>query len=495
MTTDEVQESTSPKVFISYSWSSPEHEAWVLALATDLEESGIHVVLDKWELREGADKYAFMEKSITDPSIRKVIVVCDRLYMEKADGRKGGVGTETQIISKEVYEQVVPTDQVQKFVAVITEKDEHDRPYLPTFLRSRIHIEMSTPELRSQNLEQLVRWVYDKPLHRRPDRGKPPAYLNDDDRISLGTTARFRHALESLKQNKTSAPVAVRDYLEVFAENLESLRLEYKEDRDFDDKVVASIESFLPYRDEAVNLFLAVARYRAEEEMFVALHEFFERLLPYTLWPPGRSSWYSVNADNFNFIIHELFLYVIAALIKHGRFTGVDHLTSRGYYVRPGSPELKDDHIGMLPFNFFCGDLRILEHRNRRLQLESLSVHSDMLMERANRRDLTLEELMQADFSLYLRDQLHEDRVHYRVWFPHTLLFAAGRHQPFEIFIRAQSSTFFDQMKISLGVTGKDQLSALLESYQAGDRKAPVFKGRRLLIEKLMNFEQLATRP
>ena len=104
MTDEATQGQTSPKAFISYSWSSPEHENWVLALATDLEESGVHVVLDKWDLREGADKFAFMEKSVTDPTIMKVIVVCDQLYVEKADGRRGGVGTETQIISKEVYE-------------------------------------------------------------------------------------------------------------------------------------------------------------------------------------------------------------------------------------------------------------------------------------------------------------------------------------------------------------------------------------------------------
>jgi hypothetical protein len=495
MSTDRTQELTSPKAFISYSWSSPEHQEWVLALATDLEESGIHVVLDKWELREGADKFAFMEKSVTDPSIRKVIVVCDRLYAEKADGRKGGVGTETQIISKEVYEQVDPTDQVQKFVAVITEKDEHDRPYLPTFLKSRIHIDMSTPELRSQNLEQLVRWVYDKPLHRRPERGKPPAYLNDDDRISLGTTARFRHALESLKQNKASAAAAVRDYSEVFAENLESLRLEYKEEPDFDDKVAASIESFLPYRDETVELFLAIARYRADEEMFDALHEFFERLLPYTLWPPDRSSWYSVNADNFTFIIHELFLYAVAALIKHGRFEGVDHLTGRGYYVRPGSPDLKDSHTGMVSFSFFCGDLRSLEIRNQRLQLARTSVHSDLLRERSNRPDLTFEEMMQADFVLYLRDQLHEDRDYPRTWFPYSLLYAAGRERPFELFARAQSVRVFDQMKVLLGITGKDGLAALLEGFRTGDRTGPGYGIRRFRVEKLMNWEQLATRP
>jgi hypothetical protein len=35
------------RTFISYSWSSPEHEEWVLGLATELEESGVDVILDK----------------------------------------------------------------------------------------------------------------------------------------------------------------------------------------------------------------------------------------------------------------------------------------------------------------------------------------------------------------------------------------------------------------------------------------------------------------
>ena len=53
---------STPKTLISYSWTSPDHEAWVLQLATELEESGVDVIFDKWDLREGADKYAFMEK-------------------------------------------------------------------------------------------------------------------------------------------------------------------------------------------------------------------------------------------------------------------------------------------------------------------------------------------------------------------------------------------------------------------------------------------------
>jgi hypothetical protein len=36
-----------PKTFISYSWTSPAHEQWVMDLATQLVEKGINVVLDK----------------------------------------------------------------------------------------------------------------------------------------------------------------------------------------------------------------------------------------------------------------------------------------------------------------------------------------------------------------------------------------------------------------------------------------------------------------
>jgi len=35
-----------PKLFVSYSWTNPDHEAWVLKLATDLRQSGVDVVLD-----------------------------------------------------------------------------------------------------------------------------------------------------------------------------------------------------------------------------------------------------------------------------------------------------------------------------------------------------------------------------------------------------------------------------------------------------------------
>ena len=118
---------TAPKLFISYSWSSSEHEQWVVDLATELRESGVDVILDKWELKEGHDAVVFMEQMVTNPEIKKVAIICDEKYALKADNRSGGVGTETQIISKEVYENQAQ----EKFVAVVSQKDGAESHFFP----------------------------------------------------------------------------------------------------------------------------------------------------------------------------------------------------------------------------------------------------------------------------------------------------------------------------------------------------------------------------
>ena len=108
------------------------------------------------DLKEGHDAHAFMEKMVSDPEIKKVAIICDKLYAEKANGRSGGVGTEAQIISPEVYNK----EKQSKFVAIVTEKDESAKPYLPIYYRSRIYIDLSDPDLYATNFEQILRWAY-----------------------------------------------------------------------------------------------------------------------------------------------------------------------------------------------------------------------------------------------------------------------------------------------------------------------------------------------
>ena len=108
----------TPKVFISYSWTNDDHVNWVVRLAERLVGDGVDVVLDKWEFLEGHDKFAFMERMVTDATVNKVLAVCDERYAAKADDREGGVGTESQIISKDIYDKVMQ----EKFIPLVRER-------------------------------------------------------------------------------------------------------------------------------------------------------------------------------------------------------------------------------------------------------------------------------------------------------------------------------------------------------------------------------------
>ena len=120
------------------------HQSLVKQWAEQLVADGVDVVLDIYDLKEGHDKFAFMERMVTDVSVTHVLIVSDKTYSTKADARDSGVGTESQIISKEVYDKV----EQSKFVPIVCEFDEKGEPFLPTFFKSRIWINFSQPSHR-----------------------------------------------------------------------------------------------------------------------------------------------------------------------------------------------------------------------------------------------------------------------------------------------------------------------------------------------------------
>jgi hypothetical protein len=481
----------NPKLFISYSWGTPEHQQWVINLASELRESGVDVILDKWDLKEGHDAIAFMEKMVSDPKIKKVAIICDRVYAEKANGRSGGVGTETQIISPEIYSK---TDQ-NKFVAVLSEKDESGNAYLPTYYKSRIYIDLSNDELYASNFEQLLRWIYDKPLHIKPALGKQPSFLSGENPILLETTTKYRRALEAVRSNKEYASGALEEYLSTFAQNLEKFRISCGEQEvnTFDDKVVDNIDKFLPFRNEMITLFFAIAQYRDTPESIQQLHRFFENLIPYTEKPKDVTTWKDWDFDNFRFILHELFLYAIACLLKYECFSSASYLMRKGYYF-----ENNGDYgeAVITPFTVFMPRLTSLELRNKRLNLRKISLHADLLIKRSNISGITQYQLMQADFVSFIRDCF--DSMRNKVgqsWWPITLVYAQRRMTPFEIFVRSQSKEYFDKAKILFDIQEKGDFVPLLEAFNKDELVVPSFNYRKINPELLIGFDKLVTRP
>lgn len=476
------------KLFISYCWSSPEHEAWVLRFATQLRESGVDVILDKWDLKEGHDAVAFMEKMVADPSVTRVIMVCDKNYVKKTDGREGGVGTEAQIISAKIYQEGAQ----DKFVAVVAEKDEDGKPFLPTYYSSRIYIDLSDEDDYSTNFEQVLRWVYGKPVYQRPALGKKPEFLDDEKAISLGTSARFRRAIDAVKGNKDFAAGALSEYLNTIVENLESFRISKKLGVELDDQIVANIEQFVPYRNELIEIFSVLAQYRDNEDSWQILHRFIERLLPFTDRPEHVMQWTDWEFDNFKFLIGEIFLYLISVLLRHERFSAAAYFMDQRYLIRFTSGTARK----MLGFEAFRFVLNSLDHRNRRLNARRISLHADLLEQRSKSSGQTFESLMQADFTLYTKDALRSLRgTETQTWWPITLVYSGRLHTSFEIYLRAESKRYFENIKTLFGVSSEKELEQIALAFQQRKLREMSFDYSFLNWRQLSNLDNLAKQP
>lgn len=472
---------SAPKLFVSYCWSTPDHEQWVVDLSTELIQSGVEVILDKWDLREGHDAVAFMEKMVTEPTITKVIIVCDKTYAEKADGRKGGVGTETQMISREVYER---TDQ-NKFVAVVAERDESGKPHLPTYYKSRIYIDLSESDRYAENFERLVRWVFDKPLYVKPEVGKPPSFICEANPTTLGTSALAKRAIEGAKNDRGYARGALDEYLETFALNVERFRINPK-DGELDELIVNAIDATSPSRNEFLQVLLAFTQYTEAGQTAKTIHRFFENLLSYYTRPEGQNSWNEVEFDHFKFLTHELFLYAQAIYLRAEDYASATLLLAEPYYLQKNIERGRDTSVS---FTVVRDHLRSLEYRNQHRKLNRLSLRADLLEQRSRSSGIPFRLVMQADFVCFMRAELTDDH-----WWPETLLYATHHYGPLELFARAVSKANLTKILPVLGVSSTVAIKAKLEEFAKDRRAVPRWQFESFDPATLMCLDQLGTK-
>lgn len=476
-----------PKLFISYSWTTPDHEAWVLQFAEELTSQGIHVILDKWDLQPGHDANAFMESMVTDPTVTKVLLICDEMYARKSDGRKGGAGTEAQIMTPEIYAHTAQ----DKFAAVVRERDDEGKPFLPVYYKGRIYFDLTNSATYSTEFDRILRWAWGQRLHVRPEIGEKPAFLTE--KVSQGkiqSSVSHRRAVDAVRAGAPNAVAFVREYLDVIVSGLETFRIKTDEANKatFDDTVVESIEAFTAFRNELIELFSVVAQYAVTQEILECVHRFFEKCIPYLNAPPNTSHFYEWDCDNYHFIVHELFLYCLGIFLKYERFDAASSLMDTEYYW----DDQRERDNKMHSFVIFRGYLRSLEHRNKRLEKRRLSLRADMLNERSKGTGIDFQYLMAADFILYLRAARSGI---WQGWWPETLLYAGRHGSAFEVFSRAKSQKYFNKIKSLLQVESKEEFTKFIQELQLDRQSIPSWEFTRVNPSALSGLANLATSP
>ena len=149
-----------PQVFISYSWDSPEHRAWITQLAMTLRQNGIEVTLDQWHVRPGEDLAHFMARGVRESD--RVLMVCTENYVQKTQQRQGGVGYEQMLVTAQIMREV----GTAKFIPILRQTD-HPRQ-LPDELAGRMYVDLSDGPEQALNLQRLVRDLHDVSIQLPP---------------------------------------------------------------------------------------------------------------------------------------------------------------------------------------------------------------------------------------------------------------------------------------------------------------------------------------
>jgi nucleoside phosphorylase len=138
------QQSTTPKVFISYSHDSETHRNKVLELADRLRTSGISCQIDQYEPNPPEGWPKWMQNKVAESNF--VLVVCTEQYDRRFQGKeklgKGkGVTWEGAIITQELYDG---QGKNSKFIPVIL--DTTDEDFIPNLLRSTQKYRLYKPD-------------------------------------------------------------------------------------------------------------------------------------------------------------------------------------------------------------------------------------------------------------------------------------------------------------------------------------------------------------
>jgi len=428
-------------------------------LADRLVLNGVDVVLDQWDLLPGHDKYAFMERMVTDPTVAKVLAVCDKAYAEKADGRKGGVGTESQIISKSVYDKA----SHDKFIPLIREKDEDGKEYTPAFFGSRFHIDFSDDSKFEEAFDKLVRHLYNRPERTKPQLGKPPAHLFTETSVLVKPAGKLEKLKFAVLNGKPYYRGTLQEYLDCYAESLEDFRINFRanDGRTDEKKIVDSIDSFLPYRDNFVDFLLFVVDYLNDQDTLDRIHGFLEAILAYRDRPASITQWEDHWWDNYRYILYELFLHLLAVLVKKKQYAIAARFIEAEYNCRRGIGEERYDQCGVGGFREYAATLDASNYRGQEQAPKPTGI---FMIERATHPKVQFADLFQVDFLLWLRPHFPNPGG-CKHWYPKCLAYARDRGT-LEVFAKATSNTGFEALRHILKVQNLrelyDRLTALL---------------------------------
>lgn len=436
---------TPRKVFISYSWAV---QARVVELAERLVANGIDVVLDVWDLKPGHDKYAFMEQSVNDPSVNKVLIICDKTYTTKADARQGGVGDETVIISPEIYGKM----NQEKLIPIAFEVDPDGKAYIPHYLKSRIYFDLSTEDDRYEvEYEKLLRNIYDMPQYKKPALGKKPEWL-EPEAIDLSAIRDVIKQIRGYTGGRASkAEYLLRHAVDLFVETAKEFVLPGVAPEE--DEILPAIDKTKGYRDIFMDFCESI--FYSDMPFAPTICSLFERLYNalHTRRNPPKNGY--ISEELYNFMLWELFICTTALLLHLEKYKELHDILVHTYFFNCDSYNDRAEESFYHKLRTYS---RIIEDKCKPKSAtpKRHTLQGDIIIQRERKPILTKESISNADLVLYQMGQplgLETDQWSY--WFPVTYCYHSSSQ---ELWRRLKSKEHCQKVMKLFGVSSIEEL-------------------------------------
>lgn len=399
------------QVFISYSWTVQKR---VIELADRLIDNGIEVIIDVYDLKEGQDKFVFMEQAVHNKDIDRVLIISDRAYTDKANNRTGGVGDETVIITQEIYHKT----KQEKFIPIVFERDENNNPYLPIYLKSRIYIDLSTEdELYESEYEKLVRNIYEKPLYRKKALGPKPEWV-ENETVNFSN---LRSLIKKFDINREINPSRAQFFLKKFNTEfvIAAKQFNLPKDKPKEETIIDVINETKVLRD----LFVDFCENIISQGLYIGdcFSAFIEYLYNALHDTSNLQSYSESDFELYDFMIWELFISATAIMLYYEKYSDIYSMLNRSYFLK--GPYLSN-RIEAYNYFRFRKHLSILEEKCKMIDYKRITMAGHILVHRERKPILTKQSISNADIVLYqLGSILMPPEGLPSSWFPTTYIF------------------------------------------------------------------------
>ena len=269
---------------------------------------------------------------------------------------------------------------------------------------------------------------------------------------------------EAILHNPKASNWLIRSYLNNILDTLDRFLITNTTWSNIDEDVIQKIAEMEDIRDSFIDLTDLVFKFDLDVNLEI-FKEFFEKLIGYpNKVKKSLNTFNELQFDHFLFITHELFLYMIAVLLKYTLYNHINYFISENYFC-----EWFYEQIDPISFTWIRHYIRSLDEiNNSKLESKRISVTADTIKERAIRHDINFDDLRNADIVLYTFGSLF-----YNTWrWPILSIFWGHNHRiNILLFQKLSSQIFFDKVKNIFRVKNIAEFKELLSEAQERNSK------------------------